>query len=190
MSIANPKSKLITAEEFEQFANDTRCDLIQGELQPMPPLPGARHGILTFDFAFEIGAYVRAHKLGRCFAAETRFIIERGPDTAIGPDFAFISRERLPKRIPKGFLALAPDLVLEVRSPTDRQRAIQEKVARWLQAGVRLVWELDPATQTVTVYRADARPQKLGRDDTLSGEDVLPGFSLPLRQLFEEEMEA
>ncbi len=115
MSVANLKPKPITAEEFEQFESQVRCDLIEGELRPMPPMPGARHGIITFDLSYEVGAFVRAHNLGRCFAAETRFTIERDPDTAIGPDFAFVAKERLPKKIPTGFLELAPDLVLEVR---------------------------------------------------------------------------
>lgn len=181
------KPKLITAEEFEKFDPDWRYDLIRGELRPMPPMPGAEHGTTTYDLAFEIGAFVRQHKLGRCFAAETRFTIERNPDTSIGPDFAFVAKERLPKKMPKGFLELAPDLVLEVRSPSDRKREAGEKMERWLRAGVRLAWELNPVTRILTVYRPGRDPRTLGMEDALDGEDVLPGFSLPLRRLFEED---
>ncbi len=182
------KPRLITAEEFEQFNPEWRYDLIEGELRQMPPMPGYEHGILTAEFALEAGNFVRQHQLGKCFAAETRFIIERDPDTAIGPDWAFIARERLPHPTPKGFVPIAPDAVLEVRSPSDRQPEVAKKIARWLRAGVRLVWELDPEARTLSIYRPDREPQRLGINDTLSGEEVLPGFSLPLRRLFEEAL--
>ena len=150
----------------------------------MPPMPGARHGDLTIVLSAYATLFVLDNDLGRCFAAETRFIIERSPDTAIGPDWAFVARDRLPEEMPEGFLELAPDIVLEVRSPSDRRAEVLEKVQRWLAAGVRIVWELDPARRVLTVYRPDTDPQPLGIDDTLAAEDLLPGFSLPLVRLF------
>ncbi len=187
LSAERIKPKPITAEEFEKFDPDWRYDLIRGELRPMPPMPGYEHGVLAADFAVEAGSYVRQFDLGACFAAETRFLIERRPDTALAPDWAFIAKARLPKPRPKGFAPLVPDAVLEIRSPGDRERAVKEKTRRWLDAGVRLVWELDPKTRTLTVHRPDAPPRALGVNDTLLGEDVLPGFALPLRRLFVEE---
>ena len=179
--------KPITAEEFEKFDPEWRYDLIRGELHPMPPQPGEEHGALTFDLAWELGAYVREHELGQCYAAKTRFIIERNPDTAIGPDWAFIAAERLPQRRVRGFVPIVPDAVLEVRSPGDRKTAVQAKIKQWLTAGVRIVWELNPRTRILTVHRSGAEPRQLHPDDILSGEDVLPGFALPLRRIFKDK---
>lgn len=184
---SSPKPRPVTAEEFAQFNPEWRYDLIEGELRPMPPMPGAKHGVITLDISIEIGSFVREHRSGRCFAAETRFTIERNPDTAIGPDFAFVAKERLPSKMPDGFLELAPDLVLEVRSPSDRSKEVKEKAARWLKAGVKIVWELDPKRRLLTVHRSDRLPQELGVEDVLTGEEVLPGFTLPLRRLFTAE---
>jgi Uma2 family endonuclease len=186
MSVAL-RAKPITAEEFERFDPEWRYDLIKGELHPMPPLPGEEHGAVTFDFALEVGQYVRDHDLGQCYAAETRFLVERNPDTAIGPDWAFIAKERLPKRRGKGFVPIAPDAVLEVRSPSDRPREVRDKVGIWLRAGVRLVWELDLRSRVMTVYRPNREPRRIGADGTLDGEDVLPGFHLLLGRLFEKD---
>ena len=177
-------TRLVTAEEFEQMDSALRLDLIKGELRPMPPMPGAQHGVVTFDFSLEVALFIRQHNLGRCFAAETRFVIEYNPDTSIAPDFAFVRAERLPAPIPEASLRLAPDLILEVRSPSDRSSEVQDKVNRWLRAGVRLVWELNPRTRIFTVYQSGVEPQELGVNDTLTGGDVLPGFAFPLRRLF------
>jgi Uma2 family endonuclease len=193
MSVTTIKPKLITAKEFEKFDPEWRYDLIRGELHPMPPMPGYEHGVVTADFAVAAGSYVKQHRLGKCFAAETRFLIERNPDTAIGPDWAFIARDRLPHPAPRGFAPIVPDAVLEVRSPSDTAKEVKEKVERWLAAGVRLVWELNLKTRVLTIYRRDMEPQTLGIEDTISGEDVLPGFMLPLRSLFaslDDEAEA
>jgi Uma2 family endonuclease len=178
------KPKPITAEDFEKFDPEWRYDLIRGELHPMPPMPGARHGQITFDLAFEAASFVRKHDLGVCFAAETRFVIEFNPDTAIAPDWAFVAKDRLPEELPEGFLRLAPDIVLEVRSPSDRASEVKTKVARWLSSGVKIVWELNMKTQALTVHRPNADSVPLGPDDILTGDEVLPGFSLPLRGLF------
>lgn len=83
----------------------------------MPPPPGEEHGDITNLLSVHAGMYVLQRRLGKCFAAETRFIIERNPDSAIGPDWAFIAKERLPKKRGKGFVPIVPDAVLEVRSP-------------------------------------------------------------------------
>lgn len=113
-----------------------------------------------------------------------RFVIARNPDTAIAPDWAFIASARLPQHRGQGFVPIVPDIVLEVRSPGDRKNAVITKVNLWLTAGARLVWELNPRTRILTVYKQNREPTALSIDDTLSGEDVLPGFELPLARLF------
>lgn len=178
--------KLVTSEEFEKFEKDCRLDLIQGELVPMPPMPGEEHGDITNTFTVYAGIYVIEKNLGRCFAAETRFIIHRNPDTAIGPDWAFIAKNRLPKKRTKGFSPIVPDALLEVRSPGDTRPEVQRKVQRWLDAGVRVVLELNPATQILTIHRIGEEPQELGIEDTLTIDDVLPGFAFPIARLFEQ----
>jgi Uma2 family endonuclease len=179
-----PRAKPITAEEFEQFDPEWRYDLIRGELVPMPPMPGDEHGAVTFDFGRKVGNFVEDHELGLCYAAETRFLIERNPDTAIAPDWAFISTERLPEKRVQGFVPIVPDAVLEVRSPSDRTTEVEAKIAQWLNAGVRLVWELNLKKRVLTVYRPGTEPRIVSLDDIVSGEDVLPGFARSLRSLF------
>lgn len=183
------RAKPITAEEYEKFDPEWRYELIRGELVPMPPPPGEEHGAVTSDLAFELTYYVKQHDLGQCYAAETRFLVERNPDTVIAPDWAFIRKERLfPKRL-QGSVPVVPDIVLEVRSPSDRKKDVESKVQLWLSVGVRLVWELNLKTRILTVYRPDQPPRELGIGDTLTGEDVLPGFELPLRLILDYERE-
>ena len=176
--------QLVTAEQFEQFEDKVRLDLIEGELHPMPPMPGEEHGALTYDFSVELGLYVRAHGLGQCYAAGTRFLIARDPDTAIAPDWAFVAKARLPHKRRRGFVPLVPDAVLEVRSPSDAASKVQAKMERWSAAGVRWALELDPSAEILTVYRPGQNTRRLTREDTLTGDDVLPGFAYPLRNLF------
>lgn len=174
-----------TAADMERFPDDVRYELIRGELCPMPP-PGAEHGSITARLSSRVTIYIEDNELGECFAAETRFVIEQNPDTVLAPDFAFISKERLPAKLPKGFLRIAPDIVLETRSPGDTKREVSLKVARWLQAGAKIVWVIDPETRTLTVHRSGMVPRILGLEDMLTGEEVLPGFTLPIRRLFRD----
>ena len=189
MSVLMPPPP-ITAEELECLDENLRLGLIRGELRPMPPMPGEEHGDITNVFSVFAGSHVIEHRLGKCFATETRFIIERNPDTAIGPDWAFVAAGRLPAQRRKGFVPLVPDAVLEVRSPSDSAREVAEKVQQWLTAGVHVTLELNPTPQILTVHHLNAPPQPLGIEDTLTLEDVLPGFQLPIRRLFEEPEEA
>ncbi len=154
----------------------------------MPPPANDEHGNTTFDLGLEVGWFVRNHGLGRCYAAETGFFIARNPDTVLAPDFAFVARERLSGPPGQKYVPVVPDLVLETRSPGDTPSEVAEKVANWLAAGVRLVWEMNLRDRTLTVYqRGDADPRTLGAADTLDGGDVLLGFSLPLARVFEAE---
>lgn len=124
--------------------------------------------------------------LGEVFAAETGFRISRMPDTIRAPDFAFLRGERwesLERR--DGYIEGAPDLAVEVVSPSDSSEEVHEKALEWLDAGVRLLWVLHPRTRTVTVYTPDWQARVLGPDEVLDGGDVVPGFSILVRALFE-----
>ena len=172
--------RLYTTDDLWCLPSGTRFELVRGELRPMPPPAGDEHGYLTQSIGQRIGVFVEDNDLGRCYAAETGFVLSRNPDTVLAPDFAFVAKSRLSGPPGKKYVPLVPDLVLETRSPDDTPSEVAEKIAGWLAAGVRIVWELDLKSRTLTVYRPDAEPQALAANDTLTGEDVLPGFALPL----------
>src|SRR5439155_10375899 len=134
-----------------------------------------------------LGTYIAEHKLGQGFAAETGFKIFQNPDTVRAPDAAFVSAARVPSgEPPKGYEAIAPDLVVEVLSPGDSRREIEEKTQDWLEAGVRVVWNADPHRRTVVEHRAGGQTRILTGDDQLEADDVLPGFRCRVGDLFPE----
>lgn len=193
MSIALlPSLRLYTAEELLEMstaaiAAESRFELVEGKLIAMPPTSD-EHGWSTSDISVAIGHHVRVHDLGRCWAAETGFLLARDPaDTVLAPDFAFVAKARLNyPRAGRGYVPIAPDLVVETRSPSDRLTAMTGKINLWLSFGVQMALLLDPTKRTLTVYAPGAEPLLLTTDDTFSGGDVLPGFALPLVQLFRE----
>lgn len=173
-----------TAEDLERLsAQGHHYELIRGELRPMSP-SGGPHGDATSRVSFYVNGVVYGDDLGKTFAAETGFFLERDPDTVKAPDFAFVGYERLPDPLPEGYVPLVPDLAVETRSPNDTAREVAEKVDEWLAAGVRMVWVIEPRKRTITTFRASRPPQVLGIDDTLDGEDVLPGLSVPVARIF------
>ncbi len=178
--------KGLTAEEFWELCHDgkpVRRELVRGEVREMPPA-GGEHGSSTGIIHGEIYLFTKNKKLGRVFAAETGFIIERGPDTVRAPDVAFIRADRLSGPVPKKFPAIPPDLAVETVAESDTPREVQDKVAQWLQAGVRLVWVIDPGSRTAAIHRSGREPIILKDGDFLDGEDVLPGFRLAVTQLW------
>jgi Uma2 family endonuclease len=183
-SVPSPEAeRLYTADELLRFPDTSHYELVEGNLREMAPT-GDFHGVYTSNISIEIGWFVRQNKLGETFAAETGFLIRRNPDTVKAPDFAFISHERLTFPRGTGFVPAVPDLVLETRSPSDRPAAVATKIQEWLEAGVRLAIDLDPAKRTLTVYQPGETPKMLSETDTLEGGEVLPGFTLPLSRLF------
>lgn len=182
-----PPTQLYTAEDLKRLsAQGYRYELVRGELIEMPPA-GFPHGIFTDRLTGYLRVYIDEHDLGEGTAAETGFKTEHNPDTVMAPDWAFIAKARIPANWERlGYPPLAPDLVLETGSPGDTKREVTDKVEDWLKAGVRIIWVLDVTARTLTVYRPDTEARTLGLEDTLSGEDVLPGFAYPLRKLFRE----
>ena len=176
-------TKLWTVEDVAQLPDDEyRYALIRGVLHRMPPTQG-QHGFTVGNAAFHVRGFVGEHRLGRMYD-QSGFVLERDPDVLIAPDLAFVRRDRVPDY--QGYPRLAPDLVVEVISPSETGPTIEEKVALSLAAGVRLVWAVDPVRRTVRVRRPDGTDRLLAELDTLDGEDVLPGFRLPVARLFEE----
>jgi len=161
-----------------------RYELVAGALRVMSPA-GWRHGEVAVNVTTILSSYIRQHKLGRGFAAETGFRLERDPDTVRAPDYAFIARQNLPITDPtEAFWPGAPDLAVEVLSPGDTSGEVSEKVAAWLTAGCMAVWVIDPKLQTVTIYESRTNVRILTAGATVVGEPVLPGFSCAVEEIF------
>jgi Uma2 family endonuclease len=172
------RTRLMTADEFLQMPDDhLHHELVRGEVLTMS-LPGGEHGEVAGEIFRLIANHVRQTKLGKTYAAETGFLIERDPDTVRGADVGFVRTERLAQITkPKKHVPFAPDLAVEVVSPNDRTDAIEEKVQEWLMAGSKAVWLANPTTRSVTVHRPGAEPITLTEDQEIDGGDVLPGFA-------------
>ncbi|MFM9105882.1 MAG: Uma2 family endonuclease, partial [Chloroflexota bacterium] len=173
---------LLTADELLALPESEQGELIRGDLQPMSP-NSFDHALLTGRLNLALLLWARDTGAGTV-GNELGFILAHDPDTVLAPDIFFLTAARVPARGTPGFLALAPDLAVEVLSPSNSASAILEKVRIYLGAGVRLVWIVDPETNTLTEYPAGAAPRSLTAADTLDGGDVLPGFSLELEPLF------
>lgn len=133
-----------------------------------------------------LSLFVGPRNYGEVVAGEPGYLLEIGPDTVRAPDVAWVA----PGRIPAGTIGypnLAPDLAVEVRSPSNSIPELQRKAEMWLSFGTRQVWVADPETTAVTIYRTGAEPLTLGEDDTIDGADLLPGFSAPVWNLFRWE---
>lgn len=178
-------SRLITADELLHRRDDGfRYELVRGELKRMAPA-GRKHGKIAHRFDLRLGQFVEAHNLGVVYAAETGFVLASNPDTVRAPDVAFVSREREALlEDTEGFFRGAPDLAVEVLSPGDTYTEVEEKTMEWLEGGARLVVVVDPRKRTVTVYRGRDEIRILTETDTLDGGDVVPGWTLGIRELF------
>jgi Uma2 family endonuclease len=179
-------TKLMTIEEAEARRNTVwNYELVRGEFRPLMP-NGSEHSEVGVNFVFEMQAYVREHALGRVYGSDGGLILSRNPDTLRAPGASFVRAERVPPRAErKGFFSGAPDLAVEVVSPSTTTREIVEKVEIYLSAGVRLVWVADPVTRSITIHRPQQEMRTIGPDDELDGEDVLPGFRIVVATLFE-----
>ena len=181
------RTAYVTAEDLPYLGSEQGlCELVAGKIV-REPAPGEEHGWVAGSLLVLLGQFVREHRLGRFYAAETGFVLARDPDTVRAPDAAFVSAERLatnPRRGP--YFEGAPDLAVEVLSPGNAPGAMAAKVRDFLAAGARAVWVVDPGPQTVTVHRPGCPPKTLSRSDTLDGGSILPRFRLPVHEIFEE----
>ncbi len=169
----------MTMEEF--LENDLEgYEYVKGELVPMAAAVIV-HGKIGMNIILPLGSYVRENKLGELFSNETTFQLG---DRVVKPDVAFVMSERLTEDQFKGF-PVAPDLAIEIVSPSDKQYNVTEKALAYLKAGTRLVWVIEPIAKTVMVYRSETDITLLNYEDTLTGEDVVEGFSCAVAELFE-----
>jgi Uma2 family endonuclease len=183
MAVAPTLDRTYTADELFCFPHEFRYELVKGKLREMAPTGGA-HGSTTSSLGSRIHVFVEDRGLGHCFAAETGFLLERDPDTVLAPDFSYVAKGRLSEPLTEKYPPVAPDLVVETRSPSETRAGAGAKAHQWLEAGVRMVLELNPRKKELTVYRPGLAPKVLSNADTFSGEDVLPGFTRPVSTLF------
>lgn len=184
--IAPPAERLFTAEEFQAQPDDgRRTELVRGRVVEMPPT-NFLHGVVCYNAALILGSFVKARDLGWVTCNDSGVITRRDPDSVRAPDVAYFSYQRIPKDSPpKGYPAVAPELVIEVKSPSDRWKEISAKAGEFLAAGTVAVCVLDPETRTVGVYTADEFPLRKTADEELTLPGVFPDFRVPVRQFFE-----
>lgn len=176
---------LMTLEEYAALDEpDERyvSELVRGVVV-REPRPGGRHGSVQIRIGALLDAWAR--KTGASVTAESGYILSEEPATLRGPDVAVVVEPRSTEDEPGGWVRGAPDVAVEVLSPSDTSTAMQEKTLEYFAAAAELVWIVDPKSRTVTVHRADGSAHLLREGDTLDGEDVLEGFSVPVRRIFE-----
>ena len=159
-------------------------ELVRGNLRVMTPASGA-HGRVAGAIFAAVNAFMEEWELGVCFPNNTGFELPALENTVRSPDMAFVRADRLPTNgIGSGYVALGPDLVVEVLSPSETASDLEEKLRDYRIAGTRLAWIIDPDKPVVVVRAVDAPERWLGIGDVLDGSTVLPGFSVPVARLF------
>lgn len=176
--------RTMTADELWAMPEDgMRRELVAGELREMSPA-GERHGDAVQNISRSLDAHVHARRLGRV-RPEIGYVLESEPDTVRAPGLSFVRADRLSADGPApGFYRGTPDLAIEVVSPHDRYSEVKAKVREYLAAGTAMVVVVDPEDRTVAVYRPGRDPLNLTEQNVLDGEDVVPGWSMPVRDIF------
>jgi Uma2 family endonuclease len=184
-TVIEPQQQLLTAEEYRLLPDrGERRELRRGVVIVMNP-PGFRHGEVCSNIHHYVDTFVRQQQLGRTLTNDSGIITERDPDTVRGADVSYYSYLRVPKeKSPIGYAGAPPEIVFEVVSPTNTRTEIALKTAEYLRAGVNVVCVVDPQFQTVNVHYPDRPDEKLAGEDALTFAE-LPGFSIPVRLLFD-----
>jgi Uma2 family endonuclease len=179
------QTRLVTAKELERMPSENaHVELVNGQIA-QTPLHGWQHGLVLGNIIGVLGQFLQQNKIGTAYVV-TGFILSHNPDPVRAPDAAFVSAERAAQQKRReGFFDGAPDLAVEVVSPEDTVEEVDSKVLDYLQAGTRLVWIVHPRTQTITAYRSLDKVRVLTANDTLDGDDVLPGFAVAVKEIFE-----
>ena len=184
MATTATKTRLMTAAELLAMPkDDCRHELVKGELITMAPV-GKHHGSVVSEVMPSIVAFIKARDLGKAFT-EVGFVLSTDPDTVRAPDVSFVRKDRLDIDRSPGYFPFEPDLAIEVVSPNDRYTEVDEKVAEYLAADTRLVVVIDPRRRTIIKHSARGEVTRLGEGDTLTLDDVIPGFELSVDEIFE-----
>jgi Uma2 family endonuclease len=177
---------LMTPDEFLVHPlSDVKAELVRGELRVTPPAHGP-HGCVATNVVGLLLAHLKGRGLGRAFVDGVGYELVQLPRTVRSPDASFVRADRLPKEgVGFGFLKLAPDLAVEVLSPSESASELEEKLDDYRSCGTPLIWVIDPVRRTVMIVAIDAPVRWLRETDTLDGADVIPGFSCGVAELFE-----
>ena len=184
--MATATTKLLTAEDLLRLnGQGVKGELIRGVLCETVSV-GEEHGHIAGIFITYLNVHIRPRRSGRAGGTDVGVVVQREPDTVREPDVYYVSTERLPLDVRvQGYLEVAPELVVEIVSPSDTQQAVNDKTTMWLSHGVLMVVEVYPAERAVMVHRPGVPAVTLTGDDALDGGDVLPGFTLPLSEIFD-----
>jgi Uma2 family endonuclease len=164
-------------------ASEKNFELIKGILVDVSPTTPV-HTVLAAWIAHLLLAYVDANDLGEVTGENGGY--QLAADTVLAPDVGFVSKERLTSQMGDGFIPFAPDLAVEIISPVDTANAFNDRVLQYLESGTRLIWAIYPSSKTVTVYKSSRKLVIFDINNVLDGGDVLPGFSLPVREIFKK----
>ncbi|MCY3569714.1 MAG: Uma2 family endonuclease [Chloroflexi bacterium] len=178
--------RLLTAGDlFRLYSEGVRGELIRGVFCEIMST-GELHGKIVANLIGELWVFVKPQRLGTLLASDAGVWLERDPDTVREPDIAFISAERLALDAwNPGYSEVVPDLVIEVASPSDSRRELNDKARMWLSHGVRLVWVIHPDTRSVDVHEPDGFIVTLGEHESLNGHDILPDFGCAVSAIFD-----
>jgi Uma2 family endonuclease len=182
-TIITDKRKAWTDEELEALPNDCRkYELLDGKLSMSPTY--ANHGIICIRIATLLSPFVQEHRLGQLYDSSTGFRLS--PELLLSPDLAFVTKARLKKVMPAldRFLSGAPDLVVEVLSPSDRMVQIHRKLDHYFEHGTKLAWLINWRKSQIHIYTADSIEALTAPNDVLTGGEVLPGFKCKLNRIF------
>ncbi|MBL8796210.1 MAG: Uma2 family endonuclease [Planctomycetia bacterium] len=176
--------RVYTPEDLLTMPDGFRFELIEGKL--VERNMGAVASQVAMKLMTRVGTYVEAQKLGRTFGSDCGYqCFPNQPKQVRFADGSFVAKGRLPEeRVPDGHMRIAPDLAVEVISPNDIADEVEAKREEWLEAGVKLLWLIYPPIRSVRVYHVGGQCPTLGPNDELSGEDVLPGFTCKVAELF------
>jgi Uma2 family endonuclease len=177
------KDGLLTIEELPDVVGDALGELIAGRFVPMTPT-GRPHARTEVRLAARLETFVTEHGLGEVYTGEVGILIRRNPDTLRGADIAFVSKQRLVNVSPDGFLDVAPDLVVEIISPSDRWTDVMEKIDDYFAIGVSAVWIVNPKRSQISIYRSATDVNLYQSGAVVSGEPELPGFTLSTSDIF------
>jgi Uma2 family endonuclease len=185
MATVRQPTRLVNAEDLLALPDDgNRYELIEGELHQMAPASGP-HGRDGGRIFGRLQRFTEDHALGIAYLSDTGFLLRRKPDTVRCPDISFVRTARLPEVDEYGVVPFAPDLAIEVVSPSNTVSEMSRKVQEYPDGGSALVWVVDPPVRRVTVYTPDNMARVYRDGDTLSGGDIIPGFELDVTYIFD-----
>lgn len=183
--------RLYTAEDLAAMSHGEdakRFELVEGVLVEVSPSNHV-HTELAVWIAYLLTGFVMEHDLGRVSGEIGGYILKRNPDIVRAPDVGFISKEKRGIKIEGAFYPFAPDLAVEIVSPGDSATEVYDKVVEYFQAGTRLVWITYPKSKTIHVYTSATDMHVFTMNDMLDGGDVLPGFKLPVSEVFKQMLD-